>query len=155
MSTNREIVRNAYLTILEREPDEEGLNHYTRAFDNGSMNTAKLHAEMQHSYENSGRILCRIYRDLFNREPDQAGSNTYIPLLHDGKTTENQLREDLKKSHEYVIVLVKQYYKKIFGADKDIEQKDLDRYVPLIRNNIINFENLERIFVIRKKLVNL
>jgi hypothetical protein len=148
--SNREIVRNMYKEIFTREPDEFGLNHYENLLNTNKLSIDSFRNELLNSYEFAVIKLHRIYNEIFGRSADSLGISVYANRLQSKQIDENGLKNELRKSNEYIQIKLKELYQKIFGIIP--EQKILDKYLPLIQNNIVSFENIEKIFNIQQKI---
>jgi len=117
------IIRRAYMDVLHREPDPEGLAEYRRQVIENGWEYYDLRQVLARSEEgravNSGvaprsgghrgairtedanAIVRRAYLSVLNREPDASGLADYTAkILHEG-WTEARLMQALRESDEY------------------------------------------------------
>jgi hypothetical protein len=101
-----QVVRQAYLDVLGREPDRSGLRQYADAVLNRGWSEEDVRQSLRSSpeYEERGRaaaMVRRAYRDVLGRDPDPAGMREYTArVLRDG-WTERDLERALRSSDEY------------------------------------------------------
>jgi len=107
------IVRRAYLDILGREPDAEGLRYYRgRVVDDGWSET-EVREDLRRSGEaregtsengmtraRAENIVRNAYRSVLSREPDRASDGYVEHVLRDGWTQED-VEHDLRRSREF------------------------------------------------------
>jgi hypothetical protein len=123
------IVRQAYLDILNREPDRSGMRQYTDAMLNRGWSEADVRRSLRSSSEfrelrrgDSGRgydgrgydgrgydrgddrateVVRRAYLNTLGREPDSAGMREYrMRVVRDG-WSERDIQRALRSSYEY------------------------------------------------------
>ena len=116
------IIRRAYMDVLHREPDPEGLAEYRRqVIENGweyhDLRTVLARSEERRatrgaairggairgslSETDANAMVRRAYQSVLNREPDAAGLADYtVKILRDG-WTEDRLVQALRDSEEY------------------------------------------------------
>ncbi len=91
----REFVRHCYLSVLGREADEKGLNHYTELILKGK-NTPKQVAhnfifsdEFRNRMPGNEELIRILYRLYLYRDADEAGLADWIEQLSGGMTLES------------------------------------------------------------------
>ena len=106
------IVRRAYLDVLKREPDPDGLASYRQqVIQNGWEYHDVRQALMRSAEKRQNRrvvreadaqeMVRRAYRQVLNREPDPGGMQSYTTkIVRDGWTEADLVRE-LRNSSEY------------------------------------------------------
>lgn len=106
------IIRRAYLDVLKREPDAEGLQTYRREIlDNGweYHDLRQVLARSEERRQNrravpdteATEMVRRAYLAVLNREPDEVGLRDYkAKILREG-WTEADLVRSLRDSEEY------------------------------------------------------
>ena len=84
-------VTRLYKTCLNREPDEEGLNYWSKALANQSVSGTEVANGFFFSPElNNNDFITptiyttKLYRAFFDREPDEAGLLNWKKILADG-----------------------------------------------------------------------
>ncbi len=91
----REFVRHCYRSVLGREADEEGLNHYTEIILKGKSSPKQVAHDFLFSDEFRGRMpgneeLVRIlYQTYLYRNADEAGLMEWVGQLNGGATLES------------------------------------------------------------------
>jgi hypothetical protein len=99
------IIRRAYLDLLGREPDPEGVRHFHILIIDEGWTEKMVRDQIRHSdeYRKDGidRIIRRAYRDLLGRDPDDQGLRNYHRLMLDRDWSEAELREQIRKGDEY------------------------------------------------------
>jgi hypothetical protein len=103
-----EMLRELYLGILGREPDPDGLRHYTEALAQKKETFQHLVAVLVASFELRRKIYAQFspglaracFLGVLNREPDEAGLQTYTARLSREENLQPVLRE-LIASHEF------------------------------------------------------
>jgi hypothetical protein len=96
--TNTGFVKMLYDNILGRVPDDEGLNNWETALNNG-MSPSKIVYYFVFSDELKPRITIMgseefvtfLYKNIFNREPDSDGYNNWVSLMKNGMSKEDVL----------------------------------------------------------------
>jgi hypothetical protein len=106
------IVRRAYLDVLKREPDPEGLAAYRQQVLENGWEYHDVRMALQRSPErrqttrairesDAQEMVRRAYREVLNREPDASGLQSYTArIIRDG-LTEAELVRELRESDEY------------------------------------------------------
>jgi uncharacterized protein DUF4214 len=106
------IIRRAYLDVLKREPDAEGLETYRREIIENGWEYHDLRQVLARSEERRGNrravrdtdaseMVRRAYLSVLNREPDEVGLRDYsAKILREG-WTEAQVARALRDSEEY------------------------------------------------------
>lgn len=79
----------AYVDLLSREPDAEGLTFWTDFLRTGSVNTLRFqHLASDEYFENSGgqneAYVEQLYSELLGRDIDPQGFSFYVDLLNSG-----------------------------------------------------------------------
>ena len=105
------IIRRAYLDILDREPDPEGLRLYRSRMLNDGWPEERVRDTLRTSPEYRQRgatmtvdkakdIVRRAYLDVLKREPDP-GSQVYVDKVMRDHWTQADVERELRKSDEY------------------------------------------------------
>merc|ERR1712167_113262 len=94
--SNRNVVTSLYRELLNREPDDGGLNHWVKEINDGIKSKSDVANAIRNSAEykanekraeESGKankhqmntdIVTSLYRELLNREPDDGGLNHWV-----------------------------------------------------------------------------
>ena len=106
------IIRRAYLDVLHREPDAEGLANYRReVLENGweyhDLRQALARSEERRSNRGAVRdgdaaaMVRRAYLTVLSREPDAVGLRDYSAKIMREGWTEAQVARALRESEEY------------------------------------------------------
>ena len=106
------IIRRAYMDVLHREPDPDGLATYRREILENGWEYHDLRQALATSEERrQGRgavrdtdateIVRRAYRAVLNREPDEVGLRDYTTKILREGWTEAQVVGALRNSEEY------------------------------------------------------
>lgn len=99
------IIRRAYLDVLGRPADPEGLSYFrSLVVDQGwdeRMVRDQLYKSDEYRTEGVNRIIIRAYKDVLKREPDPEGLENYRRLILDQGWTDQQIRAALRNSDEY------------------------------------------------------
>ena len=106
------IVRRAYLDVLRREPDPEGLAAYRQqVIENGweyhdvrqaLMRSAERRQSSRAMREEDARAMVRrAYLNVLRREPDQSGWDSYTQRVMRDGWTQAQLERTLRDSDEF------------------------------------------------------
>jgi hypothetical protein len=105
------IIRRAYRDILDREPDQQGLQLYrNRMLDDGwsedrVRDTLKNSPEYRQrgatmTPEKAQEIVRRAYLDVLRREPDP-GAQSYVNKVLRDHWSQQDVERELRKSDEY------------------------------------------------------
>jgi hypothetical protein len=112
------IVRRAYQSILNREPDPEGLRVYRNHIVDDNWSEEQVRDDLRRSAEYRNRtnvtrergaemtreraadVVRRAYLSVLNREPD-AGSQGYVDRVLRDRWTEQDVARELRNSAEY------------------------------------------------------
>jgi hypothetical protein len=106
------IIRRAYMDVLHREPDPEGLAEYRKQIIENGWEYHDLRQVLARSQErrdtrkavrdtDAAEMVRRAYRSVLNREADEVGLRDYTAkILHEG-WTEAQVARSLRDSDEY------------------------------------------------------
>jgi hypothetical protein len=108
------IIRRAYLDVLNREPDPDGLQTYRREILENGWEYQDLRQALMRSPERrqnrSGTresratdMVSRAYRSVLGREPDAGGLQNYRDKVLREGWTEAQVIQSLRESEEYRI----------------------------------------------------
>jgi hypothetical protein len=114
-SSNRRLrpdaaVRDAYLDILGRDPDPEGLANYREKIRRAGWTEQDVRDALRKSDEyreksfqdgSADRIIRRAYRDVLQREPDADGLNSYRRFVLEDGWEYHDVRQALLRSPEY------------------------------------------------------
>lgn len=99
------IVRRAYLDVLEREPDPDGLRHYRTLIIERGWTELRLRQELRASEEYRGPYMTarlnRLYREVLGRDVDERGFDHYRNKIIEHGWTDHDIRRDLLASAEY------------------------------------------------------
>ena len=106
------IVRRAYLDVLRREPDPEGLAAYRQqVLENGweyhDVRQALMRSPERRQGSRAAReseanaIVRRAYQRVLGREPDAGGLQAYSARIMRGELNEAGLMQELRNSPEY------------------------------------------------------
>jgi len=102
------IVRRAYLDVLGREPDTQGLATYLNRilrddWDEHDVREAleKSPEYRRYSRERAERIVRDAYRNVLKREVDEAGLRNYVERVLRDRWTQEQVERELRRSAEY------------------------------------------------------
>ena len=110
------IVRRAYLDVLRREPDPEGLAAYRREVIENGWEYHDVRQALARSPERrqargavreeireaeAREIVRRAYLDVLNREPDAGGMEGYVGRVMRDRWTEADVARALRDSDEY------------------------------------------------------
>jgi hypothetical protein len=98
-------IRAAYLDVLGRAVDPEGLRNYRRLVLEQEWSELMVREELRRSdeYRREGveRIIRRAYLDLLGREADARGLAQYRRNLLERGWNEGDMCDDLRRSEEY------------------------------------------------------
>jgi Domain of unknown function (DUF4214) len=106
------IIRRAYLDVLKREPDPEGLAEYRRQIIENGWEYHDLRQVLARSQErretrravrdtDATEMVRRAYLSVLNREPDEVGLRDYTAKILREGWTEAQVARSLRDSDEY------------------------------------------------------
>ncbi|WP_221028819.1 peptidase inhibitor family I36 protein [Actomonas aquatica] len=99
------VVKRAYVDVLGREPDAQGLNTYVGIVEDRGWTEERLRRELTRSVEYRTVVVPRriteIYRELLKREPDPAGLKFYTDRVVRADWTFTRVEDALRKSPEY------------------------------------------------------
>jgi len=99
------VIKRAYLDLLGREPDPDGLRNYRGLIiDQGwSERMLRDHIRRSDEFRQTGadRIIRRAYLDVLGREPDPSGLKHHRQNLLEKDWTEGDVRDALRRSDEY------------------------------------------------------
>ena len=102
-------VRSAYLDILGREPDPEGLRNYRAKMAREGWTEQDVRDDLRRSAEyasatgrtaSADRIIRRAYMDVLHREPDPEGLAEYRRQIIENGWEYHDLRQALARSEE-------------------------------------------------------
>lgn len=98
------IVTSSYRTLLNRDPDKNGLFYFQELLKQG-MNKEEIEQIIMNSEEykvkeSYKKIVKNVYRRLLNREPDESGLTYYQNLLINGSTP-FEIEKMIRNSEEY------------------------------------------------------
>lgn len=120
------IVTRAYLDVLDRRPDPDGLRHYRQRLMDRGWTERQVIQDLQRSDEaraiNPDQAIAKLYREVLRREPDPHGLAHYRQKWREG-WTRNAIREDLRQSKEgrdvAIRTMITQAYRDILGREPD------------------------------------
>lgn len=124
-------IRQYYIELLFREPDQEALNHYLYLLEKNKINESQIiesikksseYLEKNHPLDHKKNIKNRIrgyYTEYLLREPDEDGVNYYFNRLQERSLDETTLIEIMKNSPEYLKYNPKVDSNLIFSEDED------------------------------------
>lgn len=99
------IVRKAYLDILDREPDNQGLSQYVDIVEDRGWTEDQLRKVLRRSSEyrtvTIPEKIAVAYREVLGREPDSAGNSFYTRQMLKRGWTETRVRDALRRSPEF------------------------------------------------------
>jgi hypothetical protein len=104
-----DIIRRAYLDILDREPDPAGIQSYRRHIIQEGWSERDVREALRRSPEynapqrrtsSADRIIRRAYLDVLKREPDPSGLDTYRRAILEDGWDEYDVRRALRRSEE-------------------------------------------------------
>jgi hypothetical protein len=106
------IIRRAYMDVLHREPDAEGLATYRREIIENGWEYHDLRQVLARSEErrdtrravrdtDASEMVRRAYLSVLNREPDEVGLRDYTAKILREGWTEAQVVRSLRDSEEY------------------------------------------------------
>jgi hypothetical protein len=106
------IIRRAYLDVLKREPDPEGLETYRREIIENGWEYHDLRQVLARSEErrdtrravragDAEAMVRRAYMSVLNREPDEVGLRDYTAKVVREGWSEQDLVRALRESEEY------------------------------------------------------
>ena len=90
----RAFVTRLYIEVLDRTPDNGGLNYWAGLLTNGTSGESVAYNfffsnEFRNRHLGSGEIVDILYKTLLNREPDAAGRANWVNRLDTGWPLEN------------------------------------------------------------------
>ena len=104
------IVRNAYLELLDREPDPQGFLVYRNHMLNDGWSEDRVRQTLRNSPEfrekggmtitRAQEIVRRAYLEVLKREPDP-GSQGYVEKVMRDHWSQQDIERELRKSDEY------------------------------------------------------
>ena len=120
-------IREAFLDLLGREPDFEGLQNYRRRLLDEYWDEERLRHALRESDEFRHRdfegIIRRVYRQEIGRDPQPETVSNYSRQLRDRGWSESELRHELSNSKEArrqrAEVIVDRAYRDILGREPD------------------------------------
>jgi hypothetical protein len=122
---NQTFVSNLYLTLLERQADQQGLTYYTGRLNAGTSRDEVVR-EIMGGTEYQRDVVEQLYQTYLHRSADPQGLVTYVSFLQRGGSVE-ALREILLSSDEYFVGsgggtnegYVTALYHDVFGREPD------------------------------------
>ena len=104
-SETANIVRKAYLDILDREADSQGLYQYVGIVEDRGWTEDRLRKELRRSSEYRNvtipKQITKAYREVLGREPDSAGKSFYTRQMINQGWTQSRVRDALHRSPEF------------------------------------------------------
>jgi hypothetical protein len=134
-----EIVQHAYVDVLNRPADSEGLRTYRERILREGWSERQIVEALQRSAEarntNADVAITRMYREVLGRDPDAGGLNHYRQLWREG-WTQGRIRDDMRRSPEGrdagVRNAITRAYRELLGRDPDPD--GLANYERLMRD---------------------
>jgi hypothetical protein len=100
-----EVIREAYLDILNREPDESGLRSYRRLMLDEGWTEARVRHHIANSdealWEQNSVIVIRAYEDMLGRKPSEREIEAEVKVVIQKRWNEADYRRHIRKSREY------------------------------------------------------
>lgn len=94
-----------YQALLERDPDVQGLRHYTMLLTTQGWTPSMVEEAIRGSAEfrdaHAARIVTQAYREVLRRDPDPEGLANYKRLVLQRGWGLDQLRRTLRSSEEF------------------------------------------------------
>jgi hypothetical protein len=120
------IVQRAYVEVLGRNADPEGLRTYRDRLMREGWSEQEMIQQLQRSAEarsiNADEAIGRAYREVLGRNPDPGGLAHYRSKWREG-WTQGQIRADLRRSHEgrdtHIREAITRAYRELLGRDPD------------------------------------
>lgn len=156
-----DVVRRAYLDILGREPDAQGLRNYREQIVRRGWSEWDLREELRRSPEYRGagrnsaadRMVRRAYQDILHREPDPEGLANYRSLILEEGWDVQDVRTALRRSSEHrdlrrdsrdadAEAVVRSAYRSVLGREPDAE--GMREYTERIRRDRWTAGDVER-----------
>jgi hypothetical protein len=104
-------VRDAFRSVLEREPTRRELRRYQALMEEDGWTVADVRRDLRERedyrrYSAGGRlrpevVIRRAYQDILGRDPDPEGLRSYRRRMVDEGWTEQDVREALRESDEF------------------------------------------------------
>jgi hypothetical protein len=101
------VIKRAYLDVLDRAPDQDGLRLYRRRMLDDGWTEWDVREALRDSPEGrrrrseyAERLVNRAYEDILHRAPDREGLRLYRNRILDDGWDEQDVREALRKSPE-------------------------------------------------------
>lgn len=110
-----ELIRDAYLGVLEREPEEEALRAYRyKIKEIGVAGVIRKVSKSEEAWKNlladySNRLVSEMYRSILKREPDTKGLENYSHKIRVSGSISSALAS---------ITNSEEYKKKLYGAHR-------------------------------------
>jgi hypothetical protein len=98
--TTTSVVTAFYQAILNRAPDQAGLDYWGGLINSGTSRVAVAHAIMSSSTEGATDIVTAYYQKYLNRAPDPGGLAYWVALLNSG-VSQTQILIGFVGSPEY------------------------------------------------------
>lgn len=120
------IITRAYLDVLDRRPDPNGLRHYREQLMGRGWTERQLVQDLQRSAEaraiDPDVAIAQLYRDVLGRDPDPHGLAHYRRKWREG-WTRAAIRDDLRRSEEGRAFAIRnaidRAYRDILGREPD------------------------------------
>lgn len=115
-------IASLYATVLNRNPDQAGLDWYKEQIQSGAMTIDDVKQDMESNKESDASSpetqLHELFQSYLGRAPDQSALDYYLPIIkNDGLA---KVEEDIMGSREVGIVKdIQKLYKDILGRDAD------------------------------------
>jgi hypothetical protein len=100
LSANAAWVTTLYERLLNREPEQQGLDFWTGKLDSGDMTRQQVVLGFETSPEAYGNDVTSFYQQYLNRAPSQSELQTYVGQLENG-ATQADIQVELIDTTEY------------------------------------------------------
>jgi len=121
-------IKSLYKSVLGRDADAVGLQHWTNALNSGAS-LSEIESAMRMSdefWKRSSEFVTGLYKDVLGRSPDSAGLNTWLQAMQKGmskkeversfyNSAEFQNKYSGKSNQDYITAL----YSKILNRSPD------------------------------------
>ena len=154
-----------YITVLNREPDIDGLNYWLDKWNRGEANAKSIAKSFMHSQEFLSKDLDDIdflytcYEAFMGREPDDDGLNYWLDRLYSG-TSRDEVIDSFIDSAEFQNIIgsadsnslddpvrdfVVRLYRTILGREPD--SAGLNNWVNQIKSGAMDYKSVAMSFM--------